>query len=327
LHYTAISFAAPEKVRFRYRLEGFDNNWIEAGERRVAYYHHLPAGSFVFHVIACNADSVWSAPSPGLAIIVQPYLWEKSWFQILVALTLLVLLASSVRLAERRRYKRRLVLLETQHAIERERLRISQDMHDDIGSILTQVSQLSEFGQNETGKAAAKEQFERIGYQARSAVQALDEIVWAVNPRNDNLPQFAEYICRFADECLETTSVRCWQEVPTDLPKLPLRAEVRHNVFLATKEALTNVLKHSGATEVWLRLQLIQDEVCLEIQDNGRGFDPGKIPSGGNGLGNMRGRLLECNGQAEIVSTASGGTKIRFRFPLSGVTRSPGLSP
>src|SRR6185295_3223031 len=212
-----------------------------------------------------------------LAIIVQPYLWEKSWFQILVALTLLVLLASSVRLAERRRYRRRLVLLETQHAIERERLRISQDMHDDIGSILTQVSQLSEFGQNETGKAAAKEQFERIGYQARSAVQALDEIVWAVNPRNDNLPQFAEYICRFADECLETTSVRCWQEVPTDLPKLPLRAEVRHNVFLATKEALTNVLKHSGATEVWLRLQLIQDEVCLEIQDNGRGFDPGKI--------------------------------------------------
>src|SRR5262249_28418871 len=150
--------------------------------------------------------------------------------------------------------------------------RISQDMHDDLGSQLTQVSQLCDLGQSETeGITAVKSQFERIGAQARSAVRALDEIVWATNPKSDNLPRFAEYIGRFADELFENSSVRCWQEIPTNLPKVPLGTEVRHNVFLAVKEALNNVLKHAGATEVWLRLVLQESEVSVLVEDNGRG--------------------------------------------------------
>ncbi|MFO1514910.1 MAG: ATP-binding protein, partial [Verrucomicrobiota bacterium] len=152
--------------------------------------------------------------------------------------------------------------------------------------------------------------------QVRTAVVALDEIVWATNPGDDNLPRFAEYVGRFADECFENTTVRCWQEMPTDLPKLPLRADVRHNVFLAAKEALNNVLKHSKATEVWLRLRLADSEVCLEIEDNGRGFIPENAPPGGNGLGNMKSRLAECGGSAQLASAPGQGTRIRFTFPL-----------
>jgi signal transduction histidine kinase len=192
-------------------------------------------------------------------------------------------------------------------------------MHDDIGSILTQVSQLSDLGQSEAGgQPAARGQFERIGTQARGAVQALDEIVWATNPKNDNLPRFAEYVCRFADEFFEDTAVRCWQEVPTDLPNVPLGAEVRHNVFLAVKEAFNNVLKHSGAREVWLRLAVVDSRVGLEIVDNGRGFNPQQTAPGRNGLPNMMSRLAECGGQAEIISQAGQGAKLRFSFPLSG---------
>ena len=205
---------------------------------------------------------------------------------------------------------------DVQQAIGRERLRISQDMHDQIGGILTRVSILSDVGQSENESPALRGQFERIGTQVRSAVQGLDEIVWATNPRNDNLPRFAEYVSRFTDEFFEDSTVRCWQEMPTDLPKLTLRADVRHNVFLALKEALNNVLKHSGATEVWLRLTLGASGVFLELEDNGRGFTPATAAPGGNGLGNMKSRLAECGGTAELVSVPGLGVKIRFVFPL-----------
>lgn len=321
IHYTGISFDSPEKLRFRYRLDGVDADWVEAGERRTADYHNLPPGQFQFRLMACSADGVWSLNSPTLAVTVKPFLWESTWFVTVAAVGMLGAVLLTSRLVERRRYRRRLAVIETRAAVERERLRISQDMHDDIGSILTQVSQLSDLGQSDSDDAlASKGQFERIGNQARAAVQALDEIVWATNPKNDNLAQFAEYVCRFADELFENTRVRCWQEVPTVLPKVPLGAEVRHNVFLALKEAFTNVLKHSGATEVWLRLALSEQETCVTVEDNGRGFDFEKVKAGGNGLGNMRSRLDECGGRMELASLLGKGTTIRFIFtlPLTG---------
>lgn len=315
INYTGLSFAAPERVRFRYRLDPYDEDWVEVGGRRTAYYSFLPPGDFTFRVMACNADTVWS-PETTLAITVQPYLWQTGWFVALAALAGIGLFAALLRFLERRKYTRRLAALETRHAVERERLRISQDMHDHIGGMLTQVSQLSDLGQSDAeGASLVKNRFERIGHQARGAVQALDEIVWATNPRNDNLASFAEYVSRFSDEFFEGANVRCWQEIPGKLPQLPLRADVRHNVFLATREAMNNVLKHSKATEVWLRLGLAASEVSLEIEDNGYGFNPDEASQPGNGLENMRSRLAECGGSAEITSTPGRGTKVQLHFP------------
>lgn len=316
-HYTGLSFAAPEKVQFRFQLEGYDREWIEAGTRRVAYYQRIPPGDYVFRVAACNANNVWTERATALAVTVQPYFWETRWFPVGVGALVLGALAGTVRLVERRKYKRRLAQLETQHAIERERLRISKDMHDDIGGILTRVSILSDVGQSATeADATTREQFGRIGGQVRSAVQALDEIVWATNPKNDNLRQFADYVGRFADEFFEGSSVRCWQEIPTNLPELPLRSDVRHDVFLAVKEAFNNVLKHAGATEVWLRLGLEDVAVRIEIEDNGRGFSPSDVSPGGNGVDNMTARLLDCAGRMELTSRPAHGTKVRFIFSL-----------
>jgi signal transduction histidine kinase len=245
-------------------------------------------------------------------------LWETGWFRAGVALLLVGALAGSGLALARSRYKRRLALLETQHAIERERLRISQDMHDHIGGLLTRVSILSDVGESDAGReGATRGQFEKIGRQVRSAVQALDEIVWVTNPKNDNLRRFADYVGRFADEFFEGSPVRCWQEMPTDLPNLPLRADLRHNVFLAVKEALNNVLKHSGATEIWLRLSLDGATVRLGIEDNGIGFRPDQVAEGGNGLDNMRTRLIESGGCAEFISAPGQGAKIYLSFPLA----------
>ena len=317
LHYTALASSAPEQTRFRYRLDGLDKDWVEAGTRRTAYYHHLPAGDLEFHVIACNADGQWSEPGAAFAFTVRPYFWQTRYFLGASALALAGLFAWSLRLVERRKYRRRLAQLQTQHAIERERLRISQDMHDHLGGMLTQVSQISDLGQSESAHhLKLQAHFERIGSQARASVQSLDEIVWATNPKNDNLPRFAEYVSRFADEFFELSPVRCWQEIPVMLPGTPLRAELRHNVFLAVREAFHNVLKHSQATAVWLRLAVTKCDARLEIEDNGKGFTLGDGNGGGNGLENMRSRLAEFGGWAEVHSNPGQGTKIRFIFPL-----------
>lgn len=316
-HYTGLSFKAPERVRFRYQLSDIEEGWVEADTRRVAFYNPLRPGHYTFRVTACNADGVWSDQPVTMSVSVLPHFWETRWFRLLASGAAVGTLAATAFWIARRRYKRRLEKLEMQHAIERERLRISQDMHDQIGGILTRVSILSDVGQSENETPATRGQFERIGSQVRTAVQGLDEIVWATNPKNDNLPRFADYVGRFADECFENTGVRCWQEMPNVLPNLPLRADLRHNVFLAIKEAFHNVLKHSGSKEVWLRLFLEDSKVIVEIEDHGRGFVPEQVTPRGNGLENMRSRLAEGGGQAMIHSAPGHGTKVQFYFTVA----------
>jgi len=315
LHYTAIGFSAPEKIGFRYKLDPLDSDWTEAGAQRTFTYPHLPAGEFTFHVQACNADGLWNRPDTTLAITAQPFFWETPWFHVAAALLLSGVLAGSSWLVLRHRFRLRLARLQALNAIERERLRISKDMHDHVGGVLTQVSQLTDMGLNETDdQSLVKKRFERIGDRARAAVQALDEIVWATNPKNDNLASFAEYISRFSDEFFEYTDIRCWQEVPATLPALPLRADVRHNVFLAVREALNNTLKHSQCAEVWLKMRIDEREVTLKIEDNGIGFTPTATGPGGNGLGNMEARLAECGGRVSLASFPGSGTRVTFVF-------------
>jgi len=321
LNYTAIEFSAPEKIGFRYKLEGLDSvesGWTEALARRQVNYPHIPPGNYTFHVQACNADGVWSDQDTILKITALPFFWETTSFHAAIILTSFGLFAGMLWWILRRRFRQRLARLQMLNAIERERLRISKDMHDHVGGMLTQVSQLSDMGLNETqDPARVRNHLERIGNRARVAVQALDEIVWATNPKNDNLASFAEYVSRFGDEFFEYTGIRCWQEVPTTFPALPLRADVRHNVFLAVREAFNNVLKHSKATEVWLRMKLDEGRVTLEVDDNGCGFSPEKVAAGGNGLENMRARLAEDGGQTVLITLPGKGTRLRFIFPVA----------
>ena len=321
LHYTVVEFSAPEKIGFRYQLVGRDtanDNWTEALGRRQINYQHIPPGEYELHIQACNPAGLWGHTDTTLAVVVQPFYWETTWFRITFTLVAAGLFAGALWFVLRRRYKHRLARLQTLNAVERERLRISKDMHDHVGGMLTQVSQLSDLGLNEAeDQPALKDRFERIGNRARIAVQALDEIVWATNHKNDNLASFAEYVSRFSDEFFEHTHIRCWQEVPTTFPVLPLRADIRHNVFLAVREACNNALKHSHGTAVWLRMKLDHDLVTLEIEDNGCGFDPRALPSGGNGLGNMQARLTEDGGRTVVISAPGKGTRIRFLFPVN----------
>ncbi len=327
--YTAPCLTAPEKVRFRHRLEGVDDHWIEAGTKRSVNYSRLSAGTYEFSVLACNGDGRWAPVAASFRFAVRPFFWQSWWF---LALSAGLVLGAAVHLARRlavRRLHRRYEALEHRHAVERERTRIAQDIHDEIGSSLTRIMMLSQCGAPESGAPEAPPSpLRRIYNTALGVTAALDEIVWAVNPRHDSLESLVSYmIGEFAQSLLAEAGLRCRLDLPLDLPDWPLSAEVRHNLFLAFKEALNNAIRHAGASEVRIALELQADRFSLVISDDGSGFDtlaPTATRSA-DGLANMRRRLVHIGGRCEIVSRVGHGTRIAFtvdRRP-SPSTRTP----
>ena len=316
--FTAITFTAPQKARFRHKLENFDAGWVEGDVSRRAHYGPLPPGRYEFRVIASNADGVWNQNGASLALIVVPPVWRAWWFLTLCGLASGVAIAAVVRAIATRRLRARLRLAEQRHAMDRERARIAQDMHDEIGSKLTRISFLSEIarhaGENSPEVAPP---VEAIASTSRELLQALDEIVWAVNPRNDNLEHLAGYLEQHAREYFQKTEIVCEIQVPPQLPSFQLSAEVRHNVFLAFEEALNNTLKHARASRVGINMQLTPGAFEIHVEDNGQGFAPGVgLKPEQDGLANMRARLQAVGGSCEISSQPGRGTRILLRFPL-----------
>ena len=314
--YAAIGFSAPEKERFRYRMDSVDPSWIDAGIRRIAYYNKLSPGDYRFEVQACNKDGVWNEAGAFLDVVLLPHFWQRFWFQVLMALSVVAGAGGIILYAARRRMQRKLVVLERQHAVERERGRIARDMHDQIGAGLTQISLLGEFARRASDKdAGSLSHIDRICDTARELAQTLDEMVWMVNPRNDTVNKLALYLAAYAEEFFQATAVRCLLDVPSGLPSWPLTADARHNVFLTVKEAFTNIARHSRATEA--RLKILANDSTLEIwiEDDGVGFPANGANDTRNGLSNMKDRIREIGGSLEI-SSGPKGTRICLRVPV-----------
>lgn len=311
--FTGLSFTAPDKVRFQWKLEGMEPDWQEGGTHRDVGFGPLPPGEFRFAVRACNNDGVWNEEGDVLAFRVLPHFWETWWFKAGLIAVSFALLALTLIFTLRHRHQLELERLERRHAVESERARIAQDLHDDLGTGLTQVSMLSALvGRQPTTSDESKELTRQIRARSRQMVSALNEIVWAVNPKNDSLNELIGYFGNFAEEFFRGSDIRCRLDFQDQFPEVALASETRHNLFLAFKEAVNNVAKHSHAQEVWVRAQIRACEVVLIIEDTGRGFEGNRI---GNGLTNMRQRLEKVGGHCEIHSVCSQGTTVTFRFP------------
>lgn len=322
--YTALSFVAPEKVQFKHRMDGLDTEWVPVEGKRSANYNYLPPGNYTFHVTACNNDGVWKEAGVDLGFTVLPYFWQTLWFRLPAGGLVAVAVGGLAWFDTRRRMRRKLEQLERQRALERERGRIAKDIHDDLGASLTRISMLSQTARGET------ENVQQVGLcldeiygTARELTRALSEIVWAINPQHDRLDSLATYLEKFAHDYLRAGGMRCRLDLPEQVPPWPLTAEVRHNLFLAFKEAINNTLRHSGATEVHVSLVVKADALVWQLEDNGCGFDletvgpsPGSSRSG-NGLPNMRRRLQEIGGRAEVQSVPGRGTKVVFVVPVN----------
>ncbi len=318
IEYTAFSFGAPEGILFKHKLGGWDEEWTEPTGKRSAEFQRLAAGDYEFRVMARNSAGVWNREGAGVHFKVEPFLWQTAWFRVGSLALMVALLFWSIRRYERRRVRHKLAELERQHAVERERARIARDIHDELGTGLTQIGLLADVGGLAPADVKETEAtFTKIGVRAREAVRSLDEIVWAANPRNDYLPRLADYLCHLTDDCFESGRTRGRKDVPTGLPAVPVGAEVRHNLALAVKEALANSLKHGRAHTVWLRLEWHAPELIVTVEDDGVGFDPGKLRSQGNGLSNQATRMKEIGGGVDIVSSPGNGARSVFRVKLA----------
>ena len=317
--YTGLSLGSPARVRFKYRLEGLENTWNDAGVERKAGYRHVPPGQYVFHVLACNSDGVYSLDGPLLSVTVKPHFYQEPWFRGGLVLLTLTSLSLFVALAMRRRMHRRLEHLKRQHDLERERTRIAQDLHDDLGAGLTEIGLLGGLLQDPARLPTRKQEaLDRIVQRCHDLVMALDEIVWAINPRHDSVNSLGGYLCRYAQNFLEPTAIRCRLEMQEAEPDQPLDSEQRHHLFLAFEEILANLVKHSGATEVHIKIALEEkNRLVIGIADNGRGLPP-FVAEGSDGLNNLRQRMAQLGGHCEITSRPSGGVAVNLSLPLAG---------
>jgi signal transduction histidine kinase/ligand-binding sensor domain-containing protein len=318
IRFAGLSFTAPDRVRFQYRLEGTDQDWVEGGNRRFASYTGIPPGEHRFQVLAANNDGVWNNEGASFAVLSQPYLWQRPSFQVSALLALLVTAVALARYWSSLKLRHRLEELERRHALDNERGRISRDLHDSLGADLSQLALWSELAIQEKDRPAVMAERARdFSSLTREVIQNVEEIVWTVNPRNDSLDRFTAYLCEFAERVAVRAGLRFRWEAPEDIPPLPLASDIRHHLFLVTKEALNNLVKHADASEARLQLSVEDRALTIIISDNGRGFDLlDGGPGAGNGLTNMTERLGACGGTLAIESSNGVGTTIRLRVPL-----------
>lgn len=326
IEFTAPCLVAPGQLQFQHRLDRLDKDWVDNDTDRRVQYNGLPYGQYQFHVRAKNLDGTWGPDNGSLLFFLPPPFWRQPMIIAAEAFSVVIAVAAVVRLFSHRRLRRKLALLGQREAMERERMRIARDMHDEIGSRLTRVSYFSELALQE--EIPSRESLRSIAHTIRDLLQKLDEIVWAVNPQNDTLENLAAYLGYFATEYLHNTAMQCKLNIPANLPVLPLTAETRHNVFLAFEEAVSNALRHSGATCLCVDMNQSDGKFEIRLQDNGRGFEPQADSTGGkagppparnrqgNGLLNMAHRLESIGGQAAVESRRGKGTTVTFRVPL-----------
>lgn len=297
--YTALSLTAPGKVHFRYQLEGYDRAWSEPSTARNTRYPKVPPGRYQFRVVASNNDGVWNETGATVAVTVAAFWWESLWFRVAVVVAVVGILVGLYRLRQARRRE-----------IERLRVRIASDLHDDIGSSLWSITLLSRMLAKHGGlNAEERQDVEEIHRIATQTSNSIRDIIWLINPAFDTVQDWLLRTKDFAGTALRGVEYRMQYEGVNLSRKLPF--DFRHNLFLLFKEALTNIARHAHARVVEVRLEEQPEAWQLTIRDDGVGFDPA-AQNGGNGLRNLRARAAKMDAQLEIQSQPGQGTTLRL---------------
>jgi signal transduction histidine kinase len=316
IRFTAPDFIAPEKMRFKYRMAGLETGWQENAGARNASYASLPPGTYQFQMMGAAHDGTWSPAPVSVKIVVKPFFWQTTAFRAFASIASLAALTYLLWTWSLRRIRRRMALLEQERRVEKERARIAQDLHDELGASLTEINFLGTLAAGSIGESPARKRMEGIVDRAQRMAKSLDEIVWTVNPANDSLSSTANYLCSRAQECLRAADIRCRLEIDEHLPAMTLDSELRHHLLMAVNEAVNNVMKHSGTRDCTLRVSLEHGSLIVCVEDTGAGFDAHHPPSGRNGLTNLKRRMENIGGRCTIDTTPGRGTRVRLVIPL-----------
>ncbi|MDB6111133.1 MAG: Integral rane sensor signal transduction histidine kinase [Pedosphaera sp.] len=286
------------------------------GDITVARYDNLPPGNFRLNVVEVDPMEVPTGVEASLLIQVPPPFWRRSWFWGAVLMVITGVMVGGSRYFIRQRVRREMTHLKNQQVLERERLRIAHDIHDDLGARVTQISLLSAVAyKNAAFPEKARAEFDQISKMSRDLISALYQTVWAVNPENDNLNALGDYLCQMVNQLCDRADCGCrfyLQELPREIQ---VSSQTRHNISMGVKEAVHNVIKHAKASEVTIRMTFKTGLLTVGVQDNGCGFQMGE-PLAGNGLTNMKARLKELGGDCLIESQPGKGTTVEMRLVI-----------
>lgn len=317
-NYFTIEFAAPHyasatPVQYAYQLEGVDDGWIEAGTRNSIPYSNLPGGQYVFKVKATNNPGNWNEEVSSLHITIVPPFW-KTWLFYLFCAVFAMMIAYAL-------YRYRINELLKRQAI---RNKIAQDLHDNMGSTLSSISVYSQVAKIQQAKGnhqVLEDVLGKIASTSSDMISEMNDIVWAINPRNDNMEKILQRMDSFAKPLLTVKNIQFSLQYSQDLLNINLEMQKRKNFYLIFKECVNNSLKYSDCTSLAVDIKIRGSRLELTVKDNGNGFEKEKVnlssqSLSGNGLRNMQMRAREMKGDCNIESTPGKGTSVYLWFPI-----------
>ena len=306
-------------ARYSFFLEGYDDGWSSPSADDRFSYRNLPPGKYTLWARCIDPYQNQGRPASLVRVIVLPPIWKRWEFITAFAIMFITLLILGIRNFIVTRNRNLIREFERLNAIDRERLRISQDMHDEIGASLTQIAILSEIVKtrrddpDETTKLIGQ-----ISGISSGLVDEMGEIIWAINPKNDDLASFVYHLRQHVSEYLSMTELEAAITIPETVPSYPMSSEQRRNMFLMVKEALHNIVKHSGAKRVTFVLTVSGKMLSVVIEDDGGGFDLEVSNNQGNGLASMQKRIEDLRGSYRLSSVPGQGTRLEFSVLLNG---------
>ncbi len=304
--FAATEYTNPAKNKYQYKLVGADKNWVQSGVNHFSRYSSLNPGNYLFFVRACNNDGIWGSTHKLITVIIKPAWWQTWWARTIILTLVAIVLFFIIRYATTRKLKQRLVELE---AVNKERTRISKDMHDDLGSGLSKIAIMAELLKPKLyDDLELKRKIEKIAHTAGELIDNMGQIVWTMNANNDTLDSLLSYIRAYTLDFFEDTTINCTLNFEEVNDKIMMNQVQRRNVFLVVKETLNNILRHAHAKEVNLQFKIEQQTAHFIIDDNGVGFDTANCKRFGNGLINIKKRMEAINGTFYIQSTNQGTT-------------------
>jgi signal transduction histidine kinase/ligand-binding sensor domain-containing protein len=306
--FRGIRFNNAGNVSYAYQLKGWDPDWIYSGTLNQVRYNKLPAGDYLFMIKAANGAGTWNENAYTVSITIHAPFWKTWWFYTLIGIVFTASVILVTRYVFQNRLKEKIRLLEKQRAVEAERNRISKDMHDEIGSGLTRIALMTELmNTSQQLTTDAKQNVDEIAASTRKLVETMSEIIWALNPQNDKLDNLLAYLREQTQHYFEPLNIHYKVDFPDPVPDIKLSNEQKRNIFLVSKEALNNALKHSGATVIELSAFQRNGRFEFSVSDNGKGLN-----TGANGLRNMQQRMTDINGGIDWTSYNGSGTKVIY---------------
>ena len=318
--YAPRTFAAPTNLVVERRLDGVDREWVRGGPRHAATYSGLRAGRYQLQLRSSNERDESVESQAAVVLDIQPRLWERTWFRVATVGVAAGLAAIAALAFASYRNRLKMESLRRQAALEAERVRIARDMHDELGTSLTQIALLADLARGD-GPGSDASHLGNVVRISRELVRSMDELVWTVTPSNDTLPHLVSYIGQSASDTLDQFGIACRTRTPDEVPDLPASADLRRHVLMVVKEALSNIVEHSGAEAVEITIDVRDGQLALAIADDGRGIGCASSERSshriGNGLGNMWRRIADLGGTCDIRHAAPHGTIIDVILPLA----------